>query len=147
VITRKQALIPTALHTLLALALAAACVGANAQDQGGVERIMSTVKAAPGDADGLSVVREEALRDAAATMGARLGLREKSCAIRAEIEAQRVRLDKKFRFSDMMMGRGVLPPTISEARDSVALDATVMRVASRVYHLDEPARVVDLPPT
>jgi hypothetical protein len=115
--------------------------------QEGVDKVMNSVRASAGESGGLSIVRESALRETATTLGARQGLRDKSCAIRAEIDSQRVALDKRFRFSDLMMGRGVLPPVISEARDSVALDATVMRVASRVYHLDEGARVIDLPPT
>lgn len=128
-----------------AIAIAAIVTTAHAQE--GVERVMNAVKSTPGESGGLSVVRESALREAATTVGARQGLRDKSCAIRAEIDAQRAALDKRFRFSDLMMGRGVLPPVISEARDSVSLDATVMRVASRVYHLDEAARVIDIPPT
>lgn len=114
--------------------------------QAAVDQIMAGV-GKPTGSDPISIVREEVLKEAAITLGARQGLRAKSCAVKTEIEARRVELDRKFRFSDLMMGRGVLPPSISEARDSVALDATVMRVASRVYHLDEPARVVDLPPT
>lgn len=112
-----------------------------------IEQIMKAVKSSGGDAEGLSVVRESILREAATLLGARQGLRDKSCAIRAEIELKRSALDKKYRFGDLMMGRGIFPPVISEARNSVSLEATVMRVASRVYHLDEAARVVDVPPT
>jgi defect-in-organelle-trafficking protein DotC len=95
----------------------------------------------------MSIVREQVLREAAESLGARRGLRDKSCAISAEVEPKKADLEVKYRFSDLMMGRGILPPVISEARDSVALDATVMRVASRVYRLDEAARVVDIAPT
>jgi len=134
--------------------LAAAAVGSGHAQQGvlapvntSVDQIMSAVKASGGDIHGLSIVRESVLRESAALLGARQGLRDKSCAIRAEIERQASALDKKYRFNELMMGRGIFPPVISEARDTVALDATVMRVASRVYHLDEAARVVDVPPT
>jgi hypothetical protein len=129
---------------LAATALGAWFTLAAAQDS--VDRLMSTVKSGQAE-PALSMVRESALREAAATLGARQGLADRTCAIRKEVDAQRPALDRRFRFSDLMMGKGVLPPVISEARDSVALDATVMRVASRVYHLDEPARIVDIPPT
>jgi hypothetical protein len=112
-----------------------------------IEQIMKAVKSSGGDAEGLSIVRESILRESATLIGARQGLRDKSCAIRAEIELKRSALDRKYRFGDLMMGRGIFPPVISEARNSVSLEATVMRVASRVYHLDEAARVVDVPPT
>lgn len=128
-------------------ACAALLLASTAGAQESLDRVMDTVRQGASQPDGMSIVREAALRDGALTIGARQGLLDKTCAIRREIEAQRVALDKRFRFADLMMGRGVLPPVISEARDSVALDATVMRVASRVYHLDEPARVVDIPPT
>lgn len=132
----------------VALAIVLFTGGANAlAQQDGVDRVMSAVKANPVEAGGLSLVREAVLRESASTLGARTGLRDKSCAIRKEIDGQQRLLDKKFRFSDLLMGRGILPPVISEARDSVALDDTVMRVASRVYHLDEGARVVDIAPT
>lgn len=113
-----------------------------------IDEIMTSARAASADgATPISAVREAALREAAETVGARRGLRDKSCAIAAEIERTKPALEKRYRFSDLMMGKGVMPPVITEARDSVALDATVMRVASRVYRLDEPARVVDIAPT
>lgn len=118
-----------------------------AQDEA-IEQIMASARPAAGTgAAPISVVREAALREAAEAMGARRGLRDKSCAINAEIERQKGSLELRYRFSDLLMGRGVLPPVISEAKDSVALDTTVMRVASRVYHLDEQARIVDVAPT
>lgn len=118
-----------------------------AQQDAPVERLMQSIKGGGQQTPALSIVRETALREAATMFGARQGLVERACSMRREIEGQRAALDKRFRFSDLMMGAGVLPPVISEARDSVALDATVMRVASRVYHLDEPARIVDVAPT
>lgn len=135
----------TELRAFAAAALAALSLAAGAQEA--VDRLMDSVRGQGGDSSKLSVVRESALREAALTLGARQGLLDKTCSIRKDIEADKERLDKRFRFSSLMMGKGVLPPVISEARDSVALDATVMRVASRVYHLDEPARIVDVPPT
>jgi len=131
------------LRLISATALLCAAASAHAQ----VDRLMESVK--PGNASGisLSVVRESILRESATVFGAREGLRFQSCLIHVEIERKRADLDQKFRFGDLMMGKGVLPPVISEARDSVALEDTVMRVASRVYRIDEGARIIDVPPT
>lgn len=128
------------------------CAGTIAQAQNvatinPVDGLMRSMRSGPAQTAEISVVREAALRESATVYGAREGLRVQSCAIRAEIERKTVELDKRYRFGELMMGRGILPPVISEARDSVALDATVMRVASFVFHLDENARVVDVPPT
>jgi defect in organelle trafficking protein DotC len=142
VITNKFARLAASVAVLYLL-----CGNTRAQDSVSVDRMMSSVKTTAGDAQGISIVRETALRESAAVYGAREGLREKSCLIRVEIERQRESLDKRFRFADLTMGSGVLPPVISEARDSVSLENTVMRVASRVYHLDENARIVDIAPT
>ncbi len=135
-------------RNLLFLAIYSLCGIALAQTDS-VEQIMSSARSGSSvtGAASISAVREAALREAAETVGARRGLLDKSCAIGAEIERTKSALEKRYRFSDLMMGKGVMPPVISEARDSVALDTTVMRVASRVYRLDEPARVVDIAPT
>lgn len=135
----------------IAAILICACTTAQAQTgpqpvEASVEQIIKAVKAGA-DGQGLSLVRETVLRESAAMLGARQGLRDKSCAIRGELERQRPDLDRKFRFNELMMGRGIFPPVISEARDSVSLEQTVMRVATRVYRIDEPARVADLAPT
>lgn len=91
--------------------------------------------------------REAALRASATAYGVREGWRLQSCRVRAEIERQQTELDRRFRFADLMMGAGILPPVISETQDSVSLEETVMRIASRVYRIEQNARVVAVPPT
>lgn len=124
-----------------------AMVPVQAFAQNPVDQLMSAVGTAGAAGSGLSVVRESILRESAVVYGAREGLRAQSCLIAAEIEKQRPDLDRRFRFSDLLIGKAVMPPAISEARDSVSFEAAVMRVAKIVYHLDENARVVDVPPT
>lgn len=124
------------------------CAVAYAQAQSApVDQLMSTMRNGAINLSEISVVRQSALRESATIFGAREGLRVQSCVIRAEIEKKVTSLDSRYRFNELMMGQGVLPPVISEARDSVALDATVMRIASRAYHMDENARMVDVAPT
>lgn len=120
---------------------------ASIQVQAQVDDLMSAVSKASAPSGGLSIVRESILRESAVVFGAREGLRKQSCLIALEIEKQRPDLDRRFRFGDLMIGKAVLPPAISEARNSVSLEDTVMRVANFVYRLDENARVVDIPPT
>lgn len=103
--------------------------------------------AAAASAPRLSPVREAALRDTARALGAQQGLGERSREIEAQLNRRRAELDATFRFSDLMIGAGFMPAVISEAQDAVAVEATVMRIASRVYRIDEPARPVAVPPT
>jgi hypothetical protein len=113
-----------------------------------VSRISSQLtapSAQPGET--ISIVREKALRETAETLGARAGLHDRSCELHEVLKGRTQDLDRQFRFASLMMGRGMLPPVISEARDSVLFEATVMRIASRAYSLDEPAMLVDVPPT
>lgn len=95
----------------------------------------------------LTPVREAALRDAALTLGVQWGLGDRSREIVAEYEKLSTRLDAKYQFGALMMGVGFLPPVISEARNAVSIDTLAMRVANRVWSIDEPARPVIVPPT
>lgn len=130
---------------LLVSALGLAAGSAFSQDS--LSRISSQMSSSGSDLAGISVVRESALREAAATLGAQAGLHDRSCEIDNALQARVSLMDKEFRFNSLMMGRGMLPPVISEARDTVTIDKRVIRVASRAYHLDEPAMLVDTPPT
>lgn len=112
-----------------------------------IDSLMSAVKTeVPVEAE-LSVVREAILREAAAALGARAGMIAKGCDIKTEIEKRSAGLDRRFRFSDLIMGKGLLPPVISEAKDTVALTEKALRWSSRVYTLDEPARLIVNAPT
>ena len=137
-------------RTLLAVA-ASICmlpsVASAAPGASGVDSIMHTVRTAPAADHGLSHVRRDALREAAMQVGAQQGLIEQSCIIEGELKAQERNFDRQYRFNELMMGPGIMPPVISEVRNSVSLEDTVMRIASRVYTIDEPARVIDVAPT
>ncbi|MDL5034350.1 type IV secretory system conjugative DNA transfer family protein [Pelomonas sp. APW6] len=95
----------------------------------------------------LSPVREAALGDTARALGAQAGLRDRSAELQAIISRSSAELDRRYRFSDLMMGVGILPAVISEARDAIAGDATVLRIAKSIYRIDEPARPVAIAPT
>jgi defect in organelle trafficking protein DotC len=95
----------------------------------------------------LTPVREAALRDTAIRLGVQWGLGDRSREIYKLIEEMAPQLDRRYEFGALMIGVGFLPPVISEARDSVAIDGTTMRVAKSIYKIDEPPRPVRLAPT
>lgn len=130
---------------IISAALAVASLSASAQ--GSLDRISGELASPKAAEESISIVRETALREAASTVGARAGLHDRSCELDAVLRKRTPDLDKQFRFNSMMMGRGMLPPVISEARDTVSFESSVMRIASRAYKIDEPAMLVDVPPT
>lgn len=95
----------------------------------------------------LSPVREAALRDTANAIGVQAGLGDESRRIVALLRSRSQTLDERYRFNELLLGVGVLPPVISEARDAVAIEGPVMRVAQRIYRIDEAARFVLVAPT
>lgn len=95
----------------------------------------------------LTPVREAALRDAAIRLGVQWGLGDRSREIFNVMKDMNNELDRRYEFGALMMGVGFLPPVISEARDSVAIEGTTMRVAKLIYKIDEPPRPVRIAPT
>ena len=101
----------------------------------------------PAQRDQISLVRESVLKDLALIIGAQAGLSDRSREILAVLDKRQKELDKRFQFNRLVLGQNVLPPSISESRDVVALEASAMRVAGVVYRIDEPARFALPTPT
>lgn len=120
---------------------------AHAQSIGTTDRLFQEINQGGSEAQAMSVVRETALREVSAVVGAQAGLKDRSCELQKVISAQSVDLDKKYRFNSLMMGAGVLPPVITKVTNSMFRDAKVMRIATFAYHIDEPAMLVDVAPT
>lgn len=130
------------------LCMAVVCAHADEVDaRNSLGNVSKELSAPVAEDDSISIVREKVLRETAQAIGARAGLFDRSCEIDAVLRKRAPQLDKQFRFGALMMGQGMLPPVISEARDTVSYSAQVMRVASRAYHIDQPAMLVDTPPT
>lgn len=139
----------TATAAAIAATAVIGCGAAHAQEAGsgeGFDAVRNSLKA-PAAGAAIPFVRKSVLTESALLVGARSGLNTRACQLLKVIGDDRRGLDRKYRFADLMMGAGVLPPVIDEARDNVALDAIVMRVAARVYRISEAARLVDIPPT
>jgi defect-in-organelle-trafficking protein DotC len=120
---------------------------ASAQSTNTTDRLFQDINQGGSESQTISVVREAALREVSAVVGAQAGLKERSCEIQKVIAAQSAELDKKYRFNSLMMGAGVLPPVISKVNNSMVREAKVMRIATFAYHIDEQAMLVDVAPT
>src|SRR3546814_14336872 len=65
---------------------------------------------------------------------------ERANEIGSVIETRRALLDKTFRFGDLVIGQGVLPPVIVKTDNAVSVSDNSMRLAGTVYRLVQPAR-------
>jgi defect-in-organelle-trafficking protein DotC len=136
---------------LIAYSLPANAQAAGDKDEGATS-LATLLNADAGNAPAavvarLSPVREAALGDTARALGAQAGMRDRSAQLLAIVKKNSADLDRRYRFSDLLMGAGILPAVISEAHDAVSVDTTVMRIATRIYRIDEPARPVAVAPT
>lgn len=128
--------------------LAAPCmVWAQTEESAELSALMNASQTSLVGADSIPTVRRTILERAAQTAGMQAGLAAQSASILRELEGRSKELDQKFRFTDLLMSQGVLPPVLSEARDAVAVQATQMQVAGRKYAIEQPARFVSVPPT
>lgn len=133
---RKQILSP--------LVLALATIGgafpvlAQAQQSATLEKL---IQAKPGQqVKKITPVRAAVLKSTAQTLGTQTGLIERSVEIMNEIDARKRQMESSFRFGDMVIGAGVLPPVIVRGDNAVAVTDSAMRVAGSVYRIIEPAR-------
>ncbi len=97
--------------------------------------------------DSIPFVRRKELQAAAQTLGTQAGLADRSAEILADLKRQALALDQKWRFTDLIFSAGVLPPVITTSEDATDVTATTMVVRGVVYHVEEPARFVSVPPT
>ena len=88
----------------------------------------------------LSPVREAALRSAATTLGTQTGLIERAREINKEVEARRAKLEKSYRFGDLVIGAGVLPPVLVVTENAASVTNDSMRLAGSIYQIRQPAR-------
>src|SRR5690606_30540787 len=88
----------------------------------------------------LNPVREAALRASARALGTQTGLIERSQEISEQVAKRRVEMEKAFRFGDLVIGAGVLPPVILHTENAAAVNDDTMRLAGAVYKIKQPAR-------
>lgn len=88
----------------------------------------------------LSPVRENALKSSAQMLGTQTGLIEMSAKIRNQIEKRKVEMERNFRFGDMVIGQGVLPPVLLHTENAASVEDGALRLAGSIYEIKEPAR-------
>lgn len=125
---------------LSAVVLATIALGApvQAQSSSTLERLMQVKPEKPQSK--LSPVREAALKGAANTLGMQTGLIERAREINKEIEARRSRLENTYRFGDLVIGSGVLPPVLVATENASSVTDNTMRLAGSIYKIIQPAR-------
>jgi defect-in-organelle-trafficking protein DotC len=152
---RKVSTVASALVSVLVSALVSALVSSEsyAANSGstpvpeGSAALEGLIAAQPRTVAVISPVREAALRDTARVLGAQAGYGDRSRAIVRELKTMENEMDRRFRFGDLMLGRGILPASIDEVIDPMAIEGDSFRVAHRIYRISEPARPVGNAPT
>lgn len=96
-------------------------------------------------------IRDEALKEAALSLGARAGLAGRTFQIQRRLAEQEGNLSKIFDFSHLLIaapsGLLIEPPIVSEAQKAVIVTAGGQTAASadRVYRINRAARIVTAP--
>lgn len=105
-------------------------------------------------AEGLSVIREKGLTEAAQTYGSQAGYARRAWEIMHRLEGRSVELSQVFDFRRVTatapVGAGVIiPPVVSRTFDAFQVDAggTEANVAEEYLHIQRPGRIAPLPPT
>src|SRR3546814_3933932 len=87
----------------------------------------------------ISRVRRASLDEVAITLGTQTGMIERANEIGSVIETRRALLDKTFRFGDLVIGQGVLPPVIvktdNRSEEHTSELQSLMRISYAVFCL------------
>lgn len=97
--------------------------------------------------DEIPWVRAQAIQEAAAAYGAQAGMAARARQLNEELRRNGSQYDRVFNFSAVMLEPGFLPPVISEGRDAYNQPNDFqVRAADRLYKIEFPARLVNVPP-
>ena len=98
-------------------------------------------------ADEIPWLRAQVIQEAAAAFGAQAGLASRARQLNEELQHNAGHYDRVFNFSAIMLEPGFLPPVISEGRDAYNQPSDFqVRAADRIYKIEFPARLVNVPP-
>lgn len=103
-------------------------------------------------------IRQEAVRDAALSLGARGGFAKRTKDINDNLEKRGTQLDQIFNFSMLMISSPtgqsktaqylIRPPVITEGDNSLnASSDDELKIADQIFHIDSQAKFVTAPPT
>jgi defect in organelle trafficking protein DotC len=96
----------------------------------------------------IGAIRMQALRDTALSVGARGGLAWRASKINEVLIQHENMLFRIFNFNAMLLDKNVLPPVLTEARNTLTLGGTdTIRIADTTYQIVNQAAFVTAPPT
>lgn len=96
-------------------------------------------------------IREEALKEAAISFGARGGLAKRTYEIRKELEMRERYLDKVFNFTQLLIaapsGFLIEPPIVTESMNAmlIDIDGQTAAVSDKIYNIIRNARITSAP--
>lgn len=97
---------------------------------------------------GVSMIREEALKSASLALGIQAGFAKQSQKINDQLNLNGHYYDKIFDFGKLEIENGLLPPVISEGINSYNQpNDDEVRASDKLYRIEFPARIVNVPPT
>jgi len=103
---------------------------------------------APPAATRVPWIRAQQIQQTAAAFGAQAGMMARARQIDDELAMNAAMYNKAFDFAKLELPGGVMPPVITEGRDSFNLSSPdVLRAEGRLYDIVVPARLVASPPT
>lgn len=93
-------------------------------------------------------MRKDALQEIALSLGASGGLAYRTNQIKTEVNCYSDKLDAIFDFKKLIIDNGVLPPVLTEGLSNYAQnDSDQVRIADKIYKIEEPAKFVSVYPT
>lgn len=101
--------------------------------------------------DEAPAIRDEGLREASLSYGARAGLALRTWEIRESLKDKGAQLDQIYDFKRLLItapsGLMIEPPIISEGEDALIIDSNgqTAAVADRIYNINADARIVAAP--
>ncbi len=92
-------------------------------------------------------IRSQSLRDTALSVGARGGLAWRASQINAVLSKHESMLFRLFNFNAMLLDKNVLPPVLTDARNTLTLGGTdTIRIADRTFQILQQAKFVTAVP-
>ncbi len=101
----------------------------------------------PPGGDKVNPIRLAAVREAATSLGAQGGLAWEGEHIDRSLNAQSIFLDQVFDFNQLLLSHNVLPPVLIQSNNNLDLaNNDTLRIASKTYRIEQPAKFVTAPP-
>lgn len=97
---------------------------------------------------GVSMIRMEALKSSSLALGVQAGFAKQSQKINDQLILGEKHYDKIFDFGKLEIENGLLPPVISEGINSYNQpNDDEVRASDKLYKIEFPARIVNVPPS